>query len=67
MIKPTVGRVVWFTPSTVSLPPDFLLLDKAKPCSAMVAYLLMFRHSVVATGLVMQSDAALVEWENSQR
>lgn len=29
-------------------------------------YLLMFRHSVIATGMVMQSDSELQEWESSQ-
>ena len=37
-IVPTVGRVVWFTPSRAFTPPDFLLIDRDKPCSAMVAY-----------------------------
>ena len=37
-ILPTVGRVVWFTPSRLFTPPDFLLIDRDKPCSAMVAY-----------------------------
>lgn len=37
MIKPSVGRVVWFTPYTV-LPADFLMIDAKQPCSASVAY-----------------------------
>jgi hypothetical protein len=37
-ILPTVGRVVWFTPSRSFVPPDFLIIDPARPCSAMVAY-----------------------------
>lgn len=37
MISPTVGRVVWFTPS-ITPEPGFTLHDRAKPCAAMVAY-----------------------------
>jgi hypothetical protein len=37
-IVPTVGRVVWFTPSRGFKTPDFLLIDQNRPCSAMVAY-----------------------------
>ena len=37
-ILPTVGRVVWFTPSRSFTPPDFLTIDQDKPCSASVAY-----------------------------
>jgi hypothetical protein len=38
MIKPTVGRVVWFTPSSVHPVPDFLAIDKEQPCAAIVIY-----------------------------
>jgi len=38
MIKPTVGRVVWFTPSSVHPVPDFLSIDPKQPCNASVAY-----------------------------
>lgn len=37
MIKPTVGRVVWFTPGA-TLPADFLLIDPEQPCNAHIAY-----------------------------
>jgi hypothetical protein len=37
-IVPTVGRVVWFTPSTVHPVPDFLTIDPKQPCAAMVSY-----------------------------
>jgi hypothetical protein len=37
MIKPTVGRVVLFTPSTTP-DPGFIHRDKVKPCAAIVAY-----------------------------
>src|SRR4029079_5869109 len=38
MIKPTVGRVVWFTPSSpLNMPPSFRTLGD-QPCSASVAY-----------------------------
>lgn len=37
MIKPTIGRVVWFTPGT-TLPADFLLIDGKQPCNASIAY-----------------------------
>jgi hypothetical protein len=37
-IIPTVGRVMWFTPSTVHPGPDFLTNDPKQPCAAMVAY-----------------------------
>jgi hypothetical protein len=29
---------MWFTPSRAFTPPDFLTIDPARPCSAMVAY-----------------------------
>lgn len=41
MIKPTVGRVVWFTPSkgpSAFMGPDFLMLPGDQPCAAMVTY-----------------------------
>ena len=37
-IVPTVGRVVWFTPSTVHRVPDFLTIDPKQPSAAMVSY-----------------------------
>jgi hypothetical protein len=37
MIKPTVGRVVWFWPSSEP-PPQFCLKDRSQPCSAQIAY-----------------------------
>lgn len=40
MIVPTVGRVVWFTPSTSAYitDPTFVQHDVTKPCAAMVVY-----------------------------
>ncbi len=37
MIKPTVGRVVWFRP-VVGLPEGFHTYDGTQPCSAIVTY-----------------------------
>jgi hypothetical protein len=37
MIKPTIGRVVWFTPSTTPS-PGFAHIDPAQPCAAMVTH-----------------------------
>lgn len=37
MINPTIGRVVWFTPSE-NMPAGFRTLDAVQPCSASVAY-----------------------------
>lgn len=37
MIKPTIGRVVWFTPSTTP-EPGFTHHDQTKPCAAMVTH-----------------------------
>ena len=40
MIKPTPGRVVWFTPPAdrAFWPPGFEYHDPKQPCSASVAY-----------------------------
>ncbi|UPK31796.1 hypothetical protein IVB18_26055 [Bradyrhizobium sp. 186] len=40
MIKPTVGRVVWFTPSINAhqTDPAFRHIDPAQPCAAMVTH-----------------------------
>jgi hypothetical protein len=37
MIVPTVGRVVWFTPS-IPPAPGFVHHDRTKPCAAMVTH-----------------------------
>jgi hypothetical protein len=37
MIKPTVGRMVWFYPQG-PLPPGFIYHDIKQPCAAQVAY-----------------------------
>lgn len=37
MIKPTVGRVVWFWPG-YNLPPGFILHNHMQPCEARIAY-----------------------------
>lgn len=38
MIKPTIGRVVWFTPSSNSTEAGFTASDPAQKCAAIVAY-----------------------------
>lgn len=39
MIKPTIGRVVWFWPGDVMMSPKhFAYHDKKQPCSAQVVY-----------------------------
>lgn len=38
MITPTVGRIVWFTPSTIINDPFFVIHDKTKPLAAMVTH-----------------------------
>ena len=35
---PTVGRLIWFTPSRTFSPPDFLVIDPKQPCAPLVAY-----------------------------
>jgi hypothetical protein len=37
MIKPTVGRVVWFYPSQEP-PPRFVVHDRNQPCAAIIAF-----------------------------
>jgi hypothetical protein len=37
-IKPTVGRVVWFTPPRNSATAGFVANDPMQPCAAIVAY-----------------------------
>lgn len=38
MIVPTVGRIVWFTPSTAPQPSGFVHHDKTKPLAAMIVH-----------------------------
>jgi hypothetical protein len=38
MIKPTVGRIVWFTPSTAPQPASFVHHDQDRPLAAMVVH-----------------------------
>lgn len=38
MIKPTVGRVVWFTPPEQSFLPEGFVYFGSQPCAALVSY-----------------------------
>lgn len=38
MIQPTVGRVVWFTPSTLNSDPGFIHINPELPLAAIVAH-----------------------------
>lgn len=38
MIEPTVGRIVWFTPSTYSAESGFIHIDRTRPLAAIVTH-----------------------------
>ncbi len=43
IIKPTIGRVVWFWPGAIAIPSaaeDFFYDDTSQPCAALVAHVI---------------------------
>lgn len=38
MIHPTPGRIVWFHPNGITLPPNFAYSDSEQPLAAVIAY-----------------------------
>jgi hypothetical protein len=69
MIKPTIGRVVWFWPSLGCELSGFVHQDKSQPCAALVVYvhsdIMVNLHAIdqVGVGHAMSSVRLIQEGE----